>query len=80
MNLGIGNDEYQANWAGQTSDVRYTGDATDSAIDLDWDGIEKYGTYSEVGNYLLNRDGNCDNGEFSDPSEIEVYKVFGKGT
>ena len=44
----------------QTSDVRYTGEATDSPNDLDCDGIGNYGTDRGMVGYLLNRDGSCD--------------------
>ena len=63
----------------QTSDVRYTGEAIDSPIYLEWGGIGKYGTDSEVGNYLLNHDEACDYGEVSDPAEIEECVVSGNG-
>ena len=51
MNLEIGGgiDEYQASWGDQPSDVRYTREAIDSPNDLDWGGVENYGTHSEAG-------------------------------
>ena len=63
-----GEDEYQDNWGGQNSDVRCTGGAIYSPIDLDWGEIENYGTDSEEGNYLLNHDGTCDYGDIRGPT------------
>ena len=62
----------------QTSDVRYTGEAIDSASVLDWGAVGNYGTDSEAVDYLLNRDGTCDYGRIIDPVEIEAYEVSGK--
>ena len=50
----------------QTSDVRCNGEAIGPSIDLDWGEIGNYGTGSEVGNYLLNRDETCDCEEIRD--------------
>ena len=64
----------------QTIDGRYTYEAIGPPSDLAWKEIDYYGTDIEVGgDYLLNRDGTCDYGEISDPSEIESYKVPGGG-
>ena len=47
------NDEYRASWGGQTSDVRYTGEAIDAPIGLDLGEIENYSTDSEVGGIIF---------------------------
>ena len=77
MNLKIG-EMMGINLVGdQTSDVRYRwGDWFPT--DLDWGGIDAYGTDSELVDYLLNRDGTYDYGYISDPAEIEAFEVFGK--
>ena len=38
-------------------------------------GLENYGADSELGRYLVNRDGACDYGDVDDPAEIDAYKV-----
>ena len=60
MNLGIGGMASIKLIGDHTSDVRYTGEAIDFPIDLDWGEIENYGTDSGAGDYLLNRDGSRD--------------------
>ena len=64
---------------GQTSAVRYAGAAIDCPSDPEWKEIKNYGTDSEVGDYLLNHDGNCDYEEIRAPTETEAYQVSEKG-
>ena len=51
-----GNGEYRANGGERESDVRCTGESIDAPFDLEWVEIENYGTDSDDGDYLLNRD------------------------
>ena len=54
------------------------GGIIDPPSELDWDELENYGADSEVGRFLVNRDGACDYGDVSDPTAIEAYKVFAR--
>ena len=72
MHLGIGEMMSIKLIGDPTSDVRHAGEAIDSASDLECTEIANYGIDSDVGNYLLNRDGAFDYGEINDSATIEL--------
>ena len=59
-------------------EVMQTKGASEGESDLDWEGIENYGTDSDVENYVVNHDQTYDYGELDKAVDVEVYKAFGK--
>ena len=59
-------------------EVRQARGDSESESDLDWGEIDKYGTESEVGNFVLNHEQTGDYGELENAIGVEAFKAFGK--
>ena len=59
-------------------EVRQAKGSNEMESELGWGEIDRHGTDSEVGNFLMNNDQTYDFGELADAMDAEVYKAFGK--
>ena len=60
--------------------MRQTRGNSEIENDLDWEEIDKYGTDSEVENFVLNHEQTYDYGGLENAMDVEAYKAFEKRT
>ena len=70
--------EIENEFLGESWGVNFTSGGDDPSSDLDWDGIENFGTDSEVEFFLQNNEDTQGYEDLQTTTDVDVFRIFAK--